>query len=219
MGGMDLDADEHNPMWADRAVIAASPHSAHRGAPPSPGVPAIRIALPSSEVRALLDEQRGAHSVTQVITWDAPLMLLADDSALAAQLRALGVTIVLRGGTYAERQWDAREALEEAAHRFYDHQEEWGVRGMTTRQPRTTVAIVEGTVQVQALLGALMHHGLGAGVVIDARVPADLRVFVVDALPVDHVLLVRTDGIEEHPRGADVERMLDDLVRAAEHAG
>jgi len=215
---VDLDLDEVNPMWGSRAAVAASPHGAHRGAAPVEGVPAIRIALPSAEVRALLDEQRGAHGVTQVITWDAPLMLLADDAGLAAELRARGVTIVLRGGTYAERQWDAREALEEAAHRFYDHQEEWGVRGMTTRQPRTAVAIVEGGVQVHALLGALMRHGVGAGLVIDARDPLDLRVFVLEALDADRVILVRPEAVEEHPRSAIVEHLLDDLVRAAEAA-
>ena len=213
---MDLDPSELNPMWGSRQALAASPHAAHRGVAPDAGVPAIRIALPSREVRALLDEQRGVDCVTQVITWDAPLMLLGDDPALAAQLRALGVTILVRGGTYAERQWDAREALEEAAHRYYDHQEEWGVRGMTTRQPRTTVALVEGARPVHALLGALMHHGVGAGLVIDAREAIDLRVFVVDTIDADRVLLVRAEGAEEHPRSAIVEHLLDDLVRRAE---
>lgn len=213
---MDLDPEEHNPMWAPRPVIAGSAHSAHRGAPPDPGVPALRIALPMTEVRALLDEQRGADCVTQVVMWDSPLMLLADDVPLADQLRARGLTILVRGGTYAERQWDAREALEEVAHRFYDHQEEWGVRGMTTRQPRFAVAIVQGAPQVRALLGALMRHSASAGLVIDARDPIDLRVFVVDAVGADRVLLVRDGRIEEHPRGAMVEHLLDELVRVEE---
>ncbi|MGE3855922.1 MAG: hypothetical protein AB7G21_03055 [Dehalococcoidia bacterium] len=213
---MDLDPTEHNPMWTDRVALAASHHAAHRGETPDASIPALRIALPSVQVRALLDEQRGARGVTQVITWDTPLMLLADDVTLAARVRALGVTVQLRGGTYAERQWDAREALEEAAHRFYDHQEEWGVRGMTTRQPRTTVAIVEGAMQVRALLGALMHHGVGAGVILDVREPADLRAFVVDALEDDRVLLARPDGVEERARGPELERVLVDLVRSAE---
>lgn len=213
---MDLDPTEVNPMWGDRAVLASSSHAAHRGAPPDEGVPAIRVALPSLEVRALLDEQRGARGVTQVITFDTPLLLLADDAALAGELRARGLTVLMRGGTYGERQWDAREALEEAAHRYYDHQEEWGVRGMTTRQPRTTAVIVEGAPQVHALLAGVMRYGLGAGLVIDARVPIDLRVFVVDVLDADRVLLVRPEGATEHPRSAVVEHLLDDLVRAAE---
>lgn len=209
---MDLDPDERNPMWALRAEIAASQHAGHRGAPPDPASPAIRIALPSSEVRALLDEQRGAHGVTQVITWDTPLLLLADDAPLAARLRALGVTILLRGGTYAERQWDAREALEEAAHRFYDHQEEWGVRGMTTRQPRTTVAIVEGAPQVHALLDALLRHGVaGGGLVLDVREPRDVRVFVVDAIDAGRVLLVRAEAIEDVTR-TEVAARVEEIV-------
>ncbi|MDA0300976.1 MAG: hypothetical protein O2822_00470 [Chloroflexi bacterium] len=213
---MDLDPDEHNPMWAARIVLARSSHGTHRGAAPDPSVPAVRIALPMTEVRALLDEQRGADCVTQVVMWDSPLMLLADDVPLADRLRAHGLTILVRGGTYAERQWDAREALEEVAHRFYDHQEEWGVRGMTTRQPRFTVAVVQGAPQIRALVGGLMRHGASAGLVIDARDPIDLRVFVVDALDADRVILVRPDHLEEHPRGAIVRRMMDDLVSGEE---
>jgi len=213
---MDLDPDEHNPMWAFRLALAGSPHAAHRGAAPDLRVPTVRIALPTAEARALLDEQRGADCVTQVVMWDSPLMLLADDVALAERVRACGVTVLVRGGTYAERQWDAREALEEVAHRFYDHQEEWGVRGMTTRQPRFTAALVQGAPQVRALLGALMRHGASAGLVIDAREPIDLRVFVVDALDADRVLLARDEGIQEHPRGALVGDLLVELVTGQE---
>ncbi len=219
---MDLDPNELNPMWASRAAIAASPHAAHRGDPPREGVACCRIAIASSEVRALLDAQRGAACVTQVITWDAPLLLLADDAPLAAQIRAAGMTIIERGGTYSERQWDAREALEEAAHRFYDHQETWGVRGMTTRQPRTTVAIIEGALQVHALLSALVQFGAvsensgqqGAGLVLDGRDPLDLRIFVADSIEADRALVVHPAGLEEYRRAEVLERVLGETPRA-----
>ena len=214
---MELDPHELNPMWAPRTALAASPHAAHRGDAPREGAESCRVAIASSEVRALLDAQRGAACITQVITWDAPLMLLADDAPLTVQIRAAGVTIIERGGTYAERQWDAREALEEAAHRFYDHQETWGVRGMTTRQPRTTVAIVEGALQVHALLSALVQFGAppegagderGAGLVLDGRDPLDLRIFVVDSIGADRALVVHPAGIEEYRRAEVLERVL-----------
>lgn len=220
---MDLDPDELNPMWATRAALAASPYAAHRGDAPRAGVACCRVAIASSEVRALLDAQRGAACVTQVITWDAPLTLLADDRPLATQIRAAGVTVLDRGGTYAERQWDAREALEEAAHRFYDHQETWGVRGMVTRQPRTTVAIVEGALQVHALLSALVGFGAptdgaddrpGAGLVLDGRDPLDLRIFVVDSIDADCALVVHAAGVEEYRRAEVLERVLGEAPRA-----
>lgn len=217
---MDLDHNELNPMWASRLALATSAHAAHRGAAPREGVACCRIAIASSEVRALLDAQRGAACITQVITWDAPLMLLADDRALAAQIRAAGVTVIERGGTYAERQWDAREALEEVAHRFYDHQETWGVRGMVTRQPRTTVAIVEGALQVHALLSALVRFGApadndrpGAGLVLDGRDSLDLRIFVVDSIDADRALVVHPAGVEEYRRAEVFERVLGDTPR------
>ena len=219
---MNLDHNELNPMWARRAALAASPHAAHRGDAPREGVACCRIAIASSEVRALLDAQRGAACITQVITWDAPLMLLADDGTFATQVRTAGVPVLDRGGTYAERQWDAREALEEAAHRFYDHQETWGVRGMVTRQPRTTVAIVEGALQVHALLFALVQFGAstedageqrGAGLVVDGRDPLDLRIFVVDSIDADRALIVHPAGVEEYRRAEVLERLLGETRR------
>ena len=212
---MDLDPDELNPMWCPRPALAASPHAAHRGAPPREGAQACRIALPSADVGPVLDAQRGAACVTQVITWDTPLMLLADDAGLAERIRATGLAVLVRGGTYAERQWDAREVLEAVAHRYYDHGEgQWGVRGMVARQPRYTVAVVEGAPQVRALLSALIRHGEPKGLVIDAREPLDLRVFVVDTLPPERVLVVHTGDIEEHVRAEGAEAVLHDLVHA-----
>ena len=213
---MDLDPGEENPMWARREALAASPYASHRGPAPREDERALRIAMTSVEVRAILDGEHSAECVSQVVTWDAPLILLADDTHLADRVTALGVHVVLRGGTYAERQWDAREALEEVAHRYYDHGEgHWGVRGMITRQAHTTVAIVQGTAPVLAVLGVLMQRDDGPGIVIDARDPLDLRVFGVEALAQERVILVRTGGVEEHRRVTIVGEALRDLLREA----
>lgn len=218
---MDLDPGEANPMWTRRSALASTSYASHRGGAPRDDAPACRIALPLAEVSALLANgragERAADRVTQVITWDAPLTLLADDHDLMERIQAMGVHVPVRGGTYAERQWDAREALEEVAHRYYDHGEgEWGVHGMITRQPHFLVAIVEGASPNRSLLTALMRTGVGSGLVVDARDPLDLRVFGVESLDHGRVLLVRADRVEEHRRDAVLEVVAQILLGPVE---
>ncbi len=216
---MDLDPGEYNPMWAGRAALAGSSHVAHRGRLRTGGAQVLRIALATVHVRALRDASAHhppAEAQTLVVTWDAPLTMLSDDEDVADALRTHGVPVPVRGGTYAERQWDAREALEEVAHRFYDHGEGvWGVRGMITRQPRYSVAVVDGGRTVRAILAVLPKH-TSCGLVVDARVPEDLRVFGVETLDAARALLVRRDGVEEHARDAFVARVLSVLTPEAE---
>src|SRR6185503_9114126 len=97
---MTLDPSEANPMLSPASGVAA------------------RIAATGVEVRALIE---GAAGLEVMPTFDAQLVLLADDHDLAERLRAFGLHLPRPAGTYAERQWDARESVEVSAHRIFDH--------------------------------------------------------------------------------------------------
>lgn len=191
------DADE-NPMWAPLAVLAAA---ASTGAVDL----ACRMAVPSASMTALIGDDVPAGQVARFPTWDAPHTLLADDEALAEAVRGLGIPVARPVSPYAVRQWDEREALEGAMHRFRDHDERpWG---MSAYAPRTGVVLALGIATVRGLIGRLVREVAPSGLVIDARQPEDLRVFALDVLERGRVVFVTREGVED-VRGPEVERVL-----------
>ena len=106
------------------------------------------------------------------------------------------------------RQWDEREALEAAMHRFRDHDERpWG---MSAFEPRVGVVLAIGAPTVRDLLGRLVREVASSGLVIDARAPHDLRVFALDVLVRGRVIVVTADGAQELD-AEDLDRLLRDL--------
>ena len=192
---MTLDPTERNPMLVPRA---------------EGDTPACRIALTATEADALL--ARAGVEARRAATFDAPLVLLADDDALAERLREAGVRVPRAAGTYAERQWDARESVEVSAHRIFDHFElGTGVTDTSGLDARYAVVTVAGTANVRAALTALSEV-TRAGVVLDARDTHDLRAYALATLEAGRCILVLPDRIEERALGADVEAWLRDLV-------
>ena len=205
------DPTEVNPMWGPRPASTSAPV----------GALLCRIALPTAEMRALLEGVPSVE-VPRTPTADAPLVLLADDDALAERLRGAGVRVPRAAGSYAERQWDAREAAETTAHRMFDHGEIGsGVTNMAALQHRSEVALASGAERAGALLARLLdgpEEVARAGLVVDARDPRDLRVFALPALERGRCIVVRADSLEDHAADADrttVEAALRALVRDA----
>jgi hypothetical protein len=191
------DADE-NPMWAGLATLAGETGD-------RPVDLACRIAVPSAGMTALIGPDVPAGQVARFPTWDAPHTLLADDEALAEAVRSLGIPVARPVSPYAVRQWDEREALEGALHRFRDHDERpWG---MSAYEPRTGVVLALGLATVRGLIGRLVREVAQSGLVIDARQAQDLRVFALDVLERGRVVLVTREGVED-VRGPEVERVL-----------
>ena len=190
------DPTEVNPMWAPRPASGDA----------SAATLLCRIALPTAEMRALLEGVTSVE-VPRAPTFDTPLALLADDADLAERLRAAGVRVPLAAGSYAERQWDAREAMETTAHRMFDHGEEGsGVTNMAALQHRSEIALVSGAARAADLLARLVdaYEELArSGVVIDARDTRDLRVFALPTLERGRCIVVRRDGLDDHGASAD----------------
>ncbi len=188
--------DDENPMWVRAAALAGEAE-----------VPDLvcRIAVPSSDMAALIGADVPGTDVARFPTWDAPHTLLADDEVLAEAVRDLGVPIARPVSPYAVRQWDEREALEGALHRLRDHDEQpWG---MTAFEPRTAVILVRGASRVREVLGRLVRAVASSGLVIDARDTHDLRVFALPVLERGRVILV-TPGATEDLRGDDLDRLV-----------
>lgn len=194
------EADE-NPMWTGLATLSGE--IADR-----PVDLACRMAVAAASMTALIGEGVPAGQVARFPTWDAPHTLLADDETLAEAVRSLGIPVARPISPYAVRQWDEREALEGAMHRFRDHDERpWG---MSAYEPRTGVVIALGAATVSRLLGRLMREVAPSGLVVDARRPHDLRVFALDVLERGRVVLVTGERVED-VRGAETERVLNAL--------
>lgn len=191
------DADE-NPMWTGLAALAGEMGD-------RPVDLACRMAVPSASMTTLIGDGVPAGQVARFPTWDAPHTLLADDEVLAEAVRSLGIPVARPVSPYAVRQWDEREALEGALHRFRDHDERpWG---MSAYEPRTGVVLALGVATVRGLLGRLVREVAQSGLVIDARRPQDLRVFALDAMERGRVVLATGEGVED-VRGSEVERVL-----------
>ena len=196
---------EENPMWASLATITRDA----RGAA-GEGELVCRIALPASEMRALVGDVVPTEHLTRFATWDPPQTLLADDAELAERLRAAGIAVVAPAASYGERQWDARDALEGALHRYHDHGETpWG---MSAFEPDVAVVLVRGAPRILALLARLLKDIGRSGVVLDARDPRELRVFEIHSLDRDRIIVVFPDRSEEHRRDAGLDEVLRDLV-------
>ena len=196
---MTLDPTELNPMWTPRLEGSAV---------------TCRIALTAVDADAL--SARAGVEVTRVPTFDAPLALLADDAALAARLSEAGVRVPRAAGTYAERQWDAREGAEEFAHRVFDHAEfGTGVTDLGGLEARYAVVTASGADAARQAMTALLSDVAASGTIIDVRRPADLRVFVLATLERKRCILVR-DSVEERVLAADLSGLVEELVRDAD---
>ncbi len=193
---MTLDPTELNPMWTPRLEDDAV---------------ACRIALTTVDADALI-----AHAgveVTRVPTFDAPLALLADDAGLATQLSEGGLRVPRAAGTYAERQWDAREGAEEFAHRVFDHAEfGTGVTDLGGLDARYAVVTAAGIDRVRPAMIALLSDVAGSGAVIDARAPRDLHVFVLATVERGRCIVVQADRVDERTLATDVPGLVDELL-------
>ncbi|MGE3855350.1 MAG: hypothetical protein AB7G21_00185 [Dehalococcoidia bacterium] len=193
------DHDDENPMWVARSALAAEADAADLS---------CRVALPASSMAALIGAGVPTDQVARFPTWDAPHTLLADDEALAEAVRSAGVPVARPVASYAMRQWDEREALEGAMHRFRDHDERpWG---MSAYEPHTAVVLALGAGRARDVLGRLVEVA-ASGLVVDARVPRDLRVFALAALERGRVILVTAEGVED-ARGDAATGLLARLV-------
>jgi len=192
--------DDENPMWVSLHTLAPDAGAGGDGA----GDLACRVALPASSMAALIGAGVPTDHVARFPTWDAPHTLLADDEALAEAVRGLGVPVARPVSPYAVRQWDEREALEGAMHRFRDHDERpWG---MSAYEPHTAVVLVIGAERVRGVLDRLVEVAT-SGIVVDARDPRDVRVFVLAALERGRAILVTAAGAQD-ARGDEASRLL-----------
>lgn len=173
---------------------------------------ACRIAVPFADLLVLIGDEVPTDHLARFSTWDEPHTLLADDEELARRVRALGIPLAAPIAPYAIRQWDEREVLDAALHRFHDHDERpWG---MSAFDPRVGIVLAIGAATVRPLLARLVHEVAPSGVVIDARDPRDLRVFVLDAIERGRVIAVADDSTLDLRNDDELDRLIASLCTA-----
>jgi len=197
--------DDEHPMWCSRAALGRR----------QSGLAALddaevicRVALPAATMRGVISSGAPPEGMTRIAAWDPPAVLLADDPALAAMLRDAGIDVPLPSSTFAQRESDARNRLDAATHRFEDHGE---VQHGSALDARVAIVVAWGAEPVRTLLAGVVREAT-SGVVIEARDPHNLRAFVLDAMDVGRVFLVRADATEEYRRGAGLDAALARLA-------